>query len=85
MIRAALERRVGATGAASGSQRLFQLGPLANFPLYDGVETRWGFVGEPADEKTARNYLQKRVPEVYRTKGAANPVRFIQSLPTTGA
>ncbi len=56
----------------------------ANFPWHTGNENRWGFVGDPADEKTARIYMRKRVPEAYRAKGAANPVRFIAPLPTTG-
>jgi len=56
----------------------------ANFPWHIGGENRWGFVGEPADEETARLYLRKRVPEAYRAKGAANPVRFIKPPSTTG-
>lgn len=52
-----------------------------NFPNRDGVEKRCGFVGDPADEDTARLYVRKRVPVRYRAKGAANPVRFIDLPP----
>jgi hypothetical protein len=54
-----------------------------NFPWHTGDDSRWGFVGNPAEKETARLYLGKRVPEAYRAKGAANPVRFIQ--PSHGA
>jgi uncharacterized protein len=56
----------------------------ANFRWHIGNENRWGFVGDPADEETARIYMRKRVPEAYRAKGAANPVRFINPPPATG-
>ena len=52
----------------------------ANFSWHTGDESRWEFVGEPAGEETARIYVRNRVPEAYRAKGAANPVRFIKSL-----
>jgi len=51
-----------------------------NFPWHTGDESRWGFVGKPAEEETARIYVGKRVPEAYRAKGAANPVRFVNPL-----
>ena len=54
-----------------------------NFPWYTGGGKRWGFVGAPAEEATASLYLQKRVPELYRAKGAANPVRFIKPTVAT--
>ncbi len=51
----------------------------ANFPWLDGdIPGRIGFVGEPAAEKVASLYIGKRVPDVYRRKGAANPVRFVE-------
>jgi uncharacterized protein len=50
----------------------------ANFPwLPNDMPNRIGFVGEDAQPETAILYVGKRVPEVYRVKGAANPVRFI--------
>jgi uncharacterized protein len=49
-----------------------------NFPwLDDDIHGRFGFVGEPAEQEVASLYVRKRVPDVYRAKGAANPVRFV--------
>ncbi len=54
----------------------------ANFPwLDDDIQGRIGFVGEPADQEVVSLYVGKRVPDVYRPKGAAFPVRFVE--PTT--
>jgi hypothetical protein len=52
----------------------------ANFPRHTGDESRWGFIGGEADEETIRLYLHKRVPDRYRAKGAANPVRFVDEI-----
>jgi hypothetical protein len=50
-----------------------------NFPWLEGdIEGRWGFVGLPAESAVASLYLRRRVPDIYRAKGAANPVRFIE-------
>jgi len=50
-----------------------------NFPWLDSdISGRVGFVGKAAEPETALSYVGKRVPESYRMKGAANPVRFIQ-------
>jgi hypothetical protein len=49
-----------------------------HFPWHTGDESRWGFVGEPGDAETTRLYVQKRVPDQYRAKGAANPVRYVE-------
>ncbi len=50
----------------------------ASFPwLEEDRPGRWGFAGEPADVETAQAYVKKRVPDRYRLKGAANPIRFI--------
>src|SRR5665213_701629 len=50
----------------------------ANFSwLTDNIQGRIGFVGQRADEAIMKQYVQKRVPDQYRAKGAANPVRFI--------
>lgn len=50
----------------------------ANFPWLDeGIKGRFGFVGEPAEPEVASFYIGKRVPEEYRIKGAANPIRFV--------
>lgn len=56
----------------------------ANFPwLSEDIPGRFGFVGEPAEEAVASAYVRKRVPDVYRAKGAANPVRFIEAVAST--
>ena len=50
----------------------------AEFPwLAEDIPGRWGFVGEEADHETTRLYVGKRVPDRYRPRGAANPIRFI--------
>ena len=50
----------------------------ANFPWLDAdIPGRAGFVGSPAEAETAGLYLRKRVPDMYRAKGAANPIRFV--------
>jgi hypothetical protein len=51
----------------------------ANFPGLaegDGVPGRFGFVGEEAPEDLRRLYLGKRVPDEYRKRGAANPIKY---------
>lgn len=49
------------------------------FPwLDDDVQGRFGFEGNPAEQAAASLYVRKRVPDIYRAKGAANPVRFIE-------
>ncbi len=51
-----------------------------NFPMFEPVPVeqrpRWGFEGEEADEAIRKQYVHKRVPDVYRKKGTANPIRF---------
>ena len=50
----------------------------ANFPGFQAIDPhRWGFEGVEADEAISKQYLGKRVPDKYRAKGAANPVRYI--------
>ncbi|MBF6568275.1 MAG: hypothetical protein IVW54_05285 [Candidatus Binataceae bacterium] len=49
-----------------------------NFPALTGaLPKRWGFEGEEAEDLVSRCYLRKRVPDQFRQRGAANPVRFI--------
>jgi len=49
----------------------------SNFPwLTEDIEGRWGFVGVPVEPDIATLYIHKRVPDYYRAKGAANPVRY---------
>jgi hypothetical protein len=49
------------------------------FPwLSECIEGRIGFNGEAAEPSVAELYVGKRVPNRFRQKGAANPVRYIQ-------
>ena len=57
---------------------------VTNFPglTSEVASDRWGFNGIDAPEEARRQYLQRRVPEEFRRRGAANPIRFIE--PVTG-
>lgn len=46
-----------------------------NFPGRD-VPGRFGFHGQEADSETWRYYVNKIVPDTFRRRGAANPVRY---------
>jgi hypothetical protein len=48
----------------------------ANFPGHDDVPGRLGFVGREASEEIKALYLGKRVPDEYRKRGAAFPVKY---------
>ena len=48
----------------------------ANFPGREDVPGRLGFVGREAPAEIARLYVGKRVPDEYRKRGAANPIKF---------
>lgn len=51
----------------------------ANFPgraEFDGVPGRLGFVGAEAPETLATLYVGKCVPDEYRKRGAANPIKY---------
>ena len=51
----------------------------ANFPWLDeNIPGRWGFVGTPAESSVESIYKGKRVPDKYRARGAANPIRFVE-------
>jgi hypothetical protein len=50
-----------------------------NFPGLaegDGVSGRVGFVGQEAPDDIKKLYIGKRVPDVYRRRGAANPIKY---------
>lgn len=49
-----------------------------NFPTLSSEERvgRWGFNGTDAAPSIRAQYFRKRVPDKYRKRGAANPVRF---------
>lgn len=48
----------------------------ANFPGRDDVPGRMGFVGREAPDAMSRLYVGKRVPDEYRKRGAANPIKL---------
>lgn len=46
-------------------------------PVFTNPEpARWGFEGVEADERIRKEYVGKRVPDKFRAKGAANPIRY---------
>lgn len=50
-----------------------------NFPGRGGIggtPGRLGFIGEEAPEEIMRLYVGKRVPDKYRKRGAANPIKY---------
>lgn len=49
---------------------------LEHFPEFSEMPTRWGFIGGEAPSDLTNFYLRKRVPEVLRKKGSANPIRY---------
>jgi len=48
----------------------------ANFPGRDDVPGRLGFVGREAPADIRALYVGKRVPDEYRKRGAANPIKY---------
>lgn len=47
-----------------------------DFPGHEDVPGRFGFVGHEASDDLARQYIGRRVPEKYRKRGAAFPVKY---------
>jgi hypothetical protein len=47
-----------------------------NFPGREPVPGRWGFEGHEAPAKMRELYVGKRVPDAYRKRGAANPIKY---------
>lgn len=47
-----------------------------NFPGFEDLPGRIGFVGKEAPEGIIKLYVGKRVPNKYRKRGASNPVRY---------
>lgn len=47
-----------------------------NFPGREDVPGRLGFVGREAPEAMKSLYLNKRVPDEYRKRGASNPIKY---------
>jgi hypothetical protein len=50
---------------------------LKNFPgRADDAPGRFGFVGHEAPPALRETYVNKRVPDEYRKRGAANPIKY---------
>ncbi|MCH7839904.1 MAG: hypothetical protein IID38_06680 [Planctomycetes bacterium] len=47
-----------------------------NFPGREPVEGRHGFIGTEASDSIRKMYAGKRIPDKYRKKGAANPIKY---------
>lgn len=47
-----------------------------NFPGREDAPGRLGFVGHEAPESMSRLYVDKSVPDEYRKRGAANPIKY---------
>jgi hypothetical protein len=47
-----------------------------NFPTRSAVQGRFGFVGREASEDIKSLYVRKRVPDEFRKRGAANPIKY---------
>jgi predicted type IV restriction endonuclease len=47
-----------------------------NFPGRNPMPGRFGFEGEDAPENIKKLYVGKRVPDEYRKRGAANPIKY---------
>ncbi len=47
-----------------------------NFPGREGVPGRYGFKGREAPAQIKKQYVGKRVPDEYRKRGAANPIKY---------
>lgn len=42
----------------------------------EGAPGRFGFVGAEAPDDIKKLYIGKRVPDSYRKRGAANPIKY---------
>ena len=47
-----------------------------NFPGRETVDGRYGFVGKEASQYMQKLYVNKRIPDEYRKKGALNPIKY---------
>ena len=50
-----------------------------NFPGREPVPGRFGFVGRDAPPELHSLYYRKRVPDAFRKRGSANPIRYTWS------
>ena len=54
---------------------------IANFPSRENRPGRLGFVGREAGPEIAKLYLRHRIPDRFRLKGAANPIKYASPSP----
>ena len=47
-----------------------------NFPGRIAAPGRLGFVGQEAPSELQEQYVRKRVPDEFRKRGAANPIKY---------
>ncbi len=48
-----------------------------NFPILENdIPGRFGFIGKKAPKAVLDKYLDKRIPEKFRKKGAINPIKY---------
>ena len=47
-----------------------------NFPGYEPIPGRYGFIGTEAPDRIRKMYVGKRIPDKYRKKGASNPIKY---------
>lgn len=49
---------------------------IENFPGKETIDGRYGFVGKEAPLKIQKEYVGKKIPDEYRKRGAANPIKY---------
>ncbi len=64
-------------GVVKGAFRPKQWLTASGGNFRDDIPGRYGFVGEEAEPQIRDKYVGKRVPEEYRKKGSANPVKYL--------
>jgi len=47
-----------------------------NFPGREELPGRYGFHGKEAEVEIQKYYIGKRIPDIYRKRGAANPIKY---------
>jgi len=52
---------------------------VRNFPGRVPAPGRFGFIGREASPELGQRYVGKRVPDEYRKRGAANPIKYTWS------
>ncbi len=51
-----------------------------NFPGREDSPGRFGFIGKKAPPEIWNRYVGKRVPDEYRKRGAANPIKYTKTI-----